>query len=75
MNKNNKLVFEAEEMKKFVELSGLRQSAISEKTGIPKVSLCLILQGKRKCEAGEYATLCKALGVSMNKFLRSKALD
>lgn len=62
-------VFDSEEMKRCVEESGLKQKSISEKTGISETALSLILQGKRKCEIGEYATICWALGVNTDRFL------
>ena len=49
------------ELKDFIDKSGLKQKAIAEKSGVPEVQLCLILQGKRKCEVGEYASICNLL--------------
>lgn len=60
------------ELKKFIEKSGLKQKVIAEKSGMPEVRLCLILQGKRKCEAGEYASICDTLGVEYDRFIRKK---
>lgn len=59
-------------VKNFIRESGLKQKAISEKAGIPEVQLSLILQGKRRCEAGEYASLCNALGVNASKFMKPR---
>ena len=59
-------------IKDFIKNVGIKQKVISQKSGIPEVQLSLILQGKRKCEAGEYASLCKVLGVSPNKFLKPR---
>lgn len=58
-----------EEMKKYMEKNGLKQKKIAEKAGISEATICLILKGKRKCEAGEYAGICEALGVRMEKFI------
>ena len=66
------LVFDSNKMKECIETSGLKQKAISEKTGISEPALSLILQGKRKCEIGEYATICKVLDVGMDKFLKPR---
>lgn len=65
-------VFDSEGMKRYIEESGLKQKAISEKTGISEVALSLILQGKRKCEIGEYANICYVLDVNTDKFLRPR---
>ena len=66
------LVFDTTEMKKHIESSGIKQKAISEKSGIPEVALSLILQGKRKCEIGEYASICEVLGVNIGEFLKPR---
>lgn len=66
------LVFDSEGMKRYIEESGLKQKSISEKTGISEVALSLILQGKRRCEIGEYANICYVLGVNTDKFLRPR---
>lgn len=65
-------VFDSEGMKKYIEASGLKQKAISEKAGISEAALSLTLQGKRRCEIGEYATICWVLGVDTNKFLHPR---
>lgn len=65
-------VLDSEEMKKYVESSGIKQKAISEKSGLSESALSLILQGKRRCEIGEYATICDVLGVNTNKFLKPR---
>ena len=64
------LVFDAAAMKRRVELSGIKQRAISERTGIPEVALSLILQGKRRCEIGEYASICEVLNAEAGDFLK-----
>ena len=51
------MVLDFMELKDFIDKSGLKQKAIAEKSGVPEVRLCLILQGKRKCEVGEYASI------------------
>lgn len=58
------------ELKDFIDKSGLKQKAIAEKSGVPEVQLCLILQGKRKCEVGEYASICNALGFKVDRFIK-----
>lgn len=62
-------------LKNYIGEAGIKQKAISEKSGVPETKLCFILQGKRKCEAGEYASICKALDVPMNKFLKPRLSD
>lgn len=62
-------------IKNHIKESGLKQKTISEKAGIPEGKLCLILNGKRKCEAGEYVGLCDALGVNTRKFMKPRLSD
>lgn len=64
--------FDSREMKNYIEEAGLKQKTISEKAGISEAALSLILQGKRRCEIGEYATICWALGVNTDKFLHPR---
>ena len=66
------MVLDFMELKDFIDKSGLKQKAIAEKSGVPEVQLCLILQGKRKCEVGEQASICEALGVKVDRFIRKK---
>ena len=65
-------VLDTDEMKKFIESSGLKQKTISEKAGLSETALCLILQGRRKCEIGEYASICQVLNVNTDKFLQPR---
>lgn len=64
------MILDFVELKNFIDKSGLKQKTIAEKSGVPEVQLCLILQGKRKCEVGEYASICDALGVKVDRFIR-----
>lgn len=60
------------EIKEYLELSGLKQKVVAEKSGMGEAQLCMALQGKRKFEAGEYAGICNVLGVSMTKFIKPR---
>lgn len=62
-------------LKRFIEQKGIKQKAISEKSGIPEVQMSLILQGKRKCEAGEYASICNTLDIPMHTFVKPRLPD
>lgn len=68
-------VLDTEGMKAFIEASGLKQKTISEKAGLSETALSLILQGKRRCEIGEYATICWVLNVNTDKFLQLRMPD
>lgn len=60
-----------QKLKLYIETSGIKQKALSKKTGISEVKLSMSLQGKRKIEAGEYAAICNALNVPMTEFMSS----
>ncbi len=57
------------ELKRYIDTHGMKQKYISMKTGIPETKLSLILNGKRRCEVGEYASICKVLGVDIKRFI------
>lgn len=59
-------------LKSYIDTTGIKQKSISEKSGVPESALCLILQGKRKCETGEYASICSVLNVPLGKFVKKK---
>lgn len=59
-------------IKEFINKKGIKQKMISHESGISEVALCLVLKGKRKCEAGEYISLCKTLEVQPEKFLKPR---
>lgn len=61
-----------DDIKKYIEEIGLKQKYIASETNIDESRLCLILQGKRNMKAGEYANICKALKVPMDKFLTQR---
>ena len=66
------MILDIVKLKRYIEQSGIKQKFISEKTGIPEPRLSLILNGKRKCEVGEYASICNILGVEFQYFVTSQ---
>jgi transcriptional regulator with XRE-family HTH domain len=66
---------DVQEMKRYIESLGIKQKTVAENSGLDETKLCLSLQGKRKFEAGEYASVCKALNLPMTKFIKPKELD
>ncbi len=53
----------------YIKENGIKQIAISRKTGISMSSLNATLNGKRRLYAEEFREICVALKVSANKFL------
>ena len=70
VKKNRKAVFER---RKYLIENGIKQSYLSEKTGIPSPILNMILNDNRKIEANEYMRICDALGVPLEQFKPDKA--
>lgn len=56
--------FDYEALKTKIDSSGMKQKAVAVKAGLKENQFCQILNGKRKCEAGEYISLCKVLEVN-----------
>lgn len=53
----------------YIADNGIKQTFISEKTGIPNNTLSTILTGKRKMSADEFVEIVIALGVDANFFI------
>lgn len=66
---------DVKEIKRYISDSGLKQKTIAKKAGLDECKFSLVLQEKRKLEATEYANICKAIGVPMNKFLKPRLPD
>lgn len=56
------------DIKKYLEDNGIKQSFVSEQTGIPAPILNMMLNDNRKIEANEYMKICDALGVPLDYF-------
>lgn len=60
------------DIKKHLEEKGIKQSYVSEKTGIPAPILNMMLNGNRKIEVNEYMKICDAIGVPLDQFKLEK---
>ncbi|KSV60279.1 helix-turn-helix domain-containing protein [Acetivibrio ethanolgignens] len=56
------------DIKKYLDDNGIKQTFVSEKTGIPAPILSMILNNNRKIEANEYMKICDAIGVPLDYF-------
>ncbi len=56
------------DIKKYLEENGIKQSFVSEKTGIPAPILNMMLNDNRKIEANEYMRICDVIGVPLDYF-------
>lgn len=63
----------ATNIKKYLESKGIKQSFISEKTGIPLAALNATLNGNRKIQVDEYFSICDALNVDLDFFRNKKS--
>ena len=61
-----------QKIKGYLEDSGISQTFVSNKTGIPVQKLNLSLNGNRKLQFEEYELICGALAVGVDKFLEPK---
>jgi transcriptional regulator with XRE-family HTH domain len=60
------------DIKKHLEEKGIKQSYVSEKTGIPAPILNMMLNDNRKIEVNEYMKICDAIGVPLDQFKLEK---
>ena len=60
------------DIKKHLEKKGIKQSHVSEKTGIPAPILNMMLNDNRKIEVNEYMKICDAIGVPLDQFKPEK---
>lgn len=56
------------DIKTYLIENGIKQSYVSEKTGIPAPILNMMLNDNRKIEANEYMRICDAIGVPLEQF-------
>lgn len=61
---------DVEKLKEHIKSKGLKQKHIAEAAGIKEVRMCMILKGKRKCDAEEYISICHVLHVQPEEFMR-----
>lgn len=55
-------------IKKYLKANGIKQTYVSEKTGIPAPILNMMLNDSRKIEVNEYIKICDAIGVPLEQF-------
>lgn len=60
------------DIKNYLEENGIKQSFLSEKTGIPAPILNMMLNDNRKIEANEYMRICDALYLPLDYFRPKK---
>lgn len=71
--KGVKTEMQGSDIKRCLKSKGIKQSFVSEQTGIPAPILNMMLNDNRKIEANEYMKICDAIGVPLDYF-RSKVL-
>ena len=59
----------AENIKKYLESNGIKQSVIAKKAGMRADSFCSALNGKRKVTVDEYVKICTALCEPIGAFI------
>lgn len=63
------------DIKNYLEENGIKQSFLSEKTGIPAPILNMMLNDNRKIEANEYMRICDALDLPLDYFRPKKEAE
>lgn len=59
----------AEVIKQYLDNSGIKQNFVAEKIQMSPITLCDILNGKRKLIADEFVSIVLALNVDANYFI------
>ncbi|MBC8610340.1 helix-turn-helix transcriptional regulator [Massilimaliae timonensis] len=57
-----------ENISRYIKSHGIKQSYISEKTGLSRDTVCKILNNKRKISGDELFLICDAIKVDPKKF-------
>ena len=57
-----------EKIDTYLKENGIKRTYVAKKAGISNATITAIMQGKRKLLATEYADICSALNVSLDKF-------
>lgn len=55
----------------YLKEQGIKQTVISEKTGLTKQIICSALKGKRTLSVDEYEKICRALNVPYDFFFKN----
>lgn len=58
-----------ERVAQYVRSNGIMQQHIAEKTGISKVKISQMFNGKRKMMADEFVSICDAINKEPNDFI------
>lgn len=59
-----------ERLARYIREMGIKQSVISQKTGLDPVTISAIMTGRRKLTADEFEKICIALKKQPNDFMR-----
>lgn len=62
-----------EKVRAYIDEKGLKQVAVAQKAGIPKVTFNAIMNGKRTLYADDLRAICLALNVSPELFIDIKS--
>ncbi len=58
-----------EKVRTYIDENGIKQVAVAQKAGIPKVTFNAIMNGKRTLYADDLRAICLALNVSPELFI------
>lgn len=60
----------ARQIKEYIDSNNIPQNRLAKRAGMDEVQLCRSLSGKRKLTVEEYANICDALCVPLERFIR-----
>lgn len=60
----------AKQIRDYIDSNNISQNRLAERAGMNEVQLCRSLSGKRKLTVEEYANICDALCVPLERFIR-----
>ena len=63
----------AKQIRDYIDSNNIPQNRLAERAGMNEVQLCRSLSGKRKLTVEEYANICDALCVPLERFIRQSA--
>lgn len=64
-------MFDRDKLKKYIDNLGIKQKVIAQKSNMSETTLSNILNGKRKCEVNEFLSICNAISVNPNEFIKT----
>lgn len=56
-------------MNRYIEESGMKQGWVAARAGMTQDAMTRTMNGKRRMKADEYVSICRAIGVPLDRFV------